>query len=307
MGGLGDALAGGAAMAGEALLAVSPVGWVVAGAAAAGAAGYGVYNLMIDDDSQAVVDKLEKEHAFKHNLFGDSEITNWVKVAKLSDKELKSLKKYDDFDDVTNSTLDNLIGIDDGQRKVFDKQLKDGTAGITSDGKLSISPGGIKDYINLDNPPSTMVDYVDKDTAMQLEALSGKKGTANSDDKKTPDSVSNINNIGKDKMPVKKSTHDIKLPFLNSSNAYNQKQSIGLKERLPSYDNNASEPRFNSRTETIPSNPIISKVDIPTPAPIIVNPGTSAQKGIPSYKGKSSPLAHSEKSEESLNILARLL
>ena len=92
-----------------AALASNPVGWAIGAGLAAGAVGYGAYNLAIDDDSMEITDKLEDMGAMNHNLLGHSQITNWDVVKRMSAEELDALLRFDDWDDTTKKTIEDLI------------------------------------------------------------------------------------------------------------------------------------------------------------------------------------------------------
>ena len=92
-----------------AALASNPVGWAIGAGLAAGAVGYGAYNLAIDDDSMEITDKLEDMGAMNHNLLGHSQITNWDVVKRMSAEELDALLRFDDWDDATKKTIEDLI------------------------------------------------------------------------------------------------------------------------------------------------------------------------------------------------------
>ena len=132
--GAGAVAEGGGAIA---ALASNPVGWAIAGTIAVGAAAYGIYHLSIDDDSEAIMDQLEKSGAVEHNFFGNSEIKKWKQIYVLKKKQIDALKRFDDWSKGTKRTLEALEKIDSGTRKFFGLLIGDAFS-ATKDGVLSI-------------------------------------------------------------------------------------------------------------------------------------------------------------------------
>ena len=56
-----------------------------------------------------MVDSLKDSGALEYSLLGDSQIRDPDALNDLSIGELEALKRFDDFDDSTNSLIDNLI------------------------------------------------------------------------------------------------------------------------------------------------------------------------------------------------------
>ena len=132
--------AGSAALeAGGALLASNPIGWAIGGALAVGAAGYGIYHLMIDDDSEEIFDSLEDKGIVEHNFFGDSIIKDWRTIYLLDKKSLNALERYDDWSDGTLDTIKQLQKIPKNLREFIAGEISNGAVEPNEDGKLAIN------------------------------------------------------------------------------------------------------------------------------------------------------------------------
>jgi len=116
---------------------------VVAGAAALGAAAYGLYHLSIDDDSEEIMDQLESQGAVNHNFFGDSEITDWSKVLILDKKQLDALDRYDDWSESDKKTIEQLEKTDDDVKHYLADMVSKGMAEKTDDG-FKLNAGGLE-------------------------------------------------------------------------------------------------------------------------------------------------------------------
>ena len=133
---------GGLAAGGEAAmaaLATNPVGWAIAGALAVGAASYGVYHLMIDDDSEEIFDALEDKGIVEHNFFGDSIINDWKVIYVLEPKQIDALTRYDDWTDETMNTLTILQKVPQNLREFLAGEVGQGTLNFNANGIIGIS------------------------------------------------------------------------------------------------------------------------------------------------------------------------
>ena len=63
---------------------------------------------MFGGDEYQLIDTLEKMGAVKHYIFGDSEITDWKKIAALPAEDIKKLIEFDDWDKDTLKKLKAL-------------------------------------------------------------------------------------------------------------------------------------------------------------------------------------------------------
>ena len=172
------AVAGGGMLAGAGSLAMAALPWV-AGAAAVGAIGYGVYNLMIDDDSQEVVDKLEAQGAIEHNFFGDSEIKDWEPILRSSNKDLDALGRYDDWSEEDKKLIEELSKVDPEVRGYLADGLHDGTI-AEDDGKFNLYNKALMKFSSSevskdDGLLDQLMPLLSPDTTKAVEGQSPKK------------------------------------------------------------------------------------------------------------------------------------
>ena len=137
IGGIGEAA--GAVTA----LASNPIGWAVGGALALGAAGVGLYHLSIDDDSEEVMDKLEKTGAVEHSFFGDSEIKDWKQIYALNPKQVDALIRFDDWSKDTKNKLKEIKKLGKSQKEL-NSFIQSGYIKVTKDGKLEFNEDKLK-------------------------------------------------------------------------------------------------------------------------------------------------------------------
>lgn len=122
-----------------AAMASNPIGWGIAGALAVGAAGYGLYHLSIDDDSEDIFNTLEENGVVEHNFFGDSVVKDWTVVYCLSKKGIDALLRYDDWSKETTQTLQKLKKMDQKTREFLASEIKNGKLNVDKDGNLSMA------------------------------------------------------------------------------------------------------------------------------------------------------------------------
>jgi len=151
----GGALAG--AAAGAAIGSVVPVVGTLIGGLAGGALGalagtklgetIGEYMssfMATDKESTGFVNQLESAGIVKTSWMGDSEVSDWNKVALLNSKQLEAMIKYDDWDSETKNTLTDLMNA---------KKLKEGVQPADINEPNIVSQAANTDMKNINKAP----------------------------------------------------------------------------------------------------------------------------------------------------------
>jgi len=178
-----------------AALASNPIGWAVAGGLALGAIGYGLYHLSIDDDSEDIMDKLEKSGAVEHNYWGNSKIKDWSQVVSLNSKELDALKRFDDWSKQDKKTLEDLSKLNVAERSFILEGLKnenirpDEKEGGFTFNKIALDRLTRTDFWNKDK--KNFMKIMDKDTIKLLEESKKEDQNKNVQTNKVPNNQLN--------------------------------------------------------------------------------------------------------------------
>jgi len=222
--GAGALMMGTEGFAGVAALASNPIGWAIGGALLAGAATYGVYHLMIDDDSEAVFDQLEEQGAVSHSLFGESDILDWGKIYSLNDKSLDALIRYDDWSKENLTRFKTILNVPEEMRgKIITQGISAGVISVNSDGlavvlNIKSFQNGITNLIKNKFNPKLLLPILDKRSQEILKSFLNenkpKKVEKNidtpdlenkkSEDKKPENKTAQTDKSKKDKIKVNK-------------------------------------------------------------------------------------------------------